>query len=202
MKPTGQLTNFAPGVGGRERDPATLGNHRFVDASLHEMLQRAVKTTATLKTDGDEARDRGRRRAQGVGHRKITGFIDRHLVLVVEGLTAGGETRLPLAGPRLPDCAGDVFAGKGGKLYAKLLKDETGHSPAPFWNAEPAPVDNRLMPEERDEMTFVFPGDVQQGAGVQVYFIVDSGRRRRSRNSGRMTVLLSWTKPISVEAAT
>src|SRR5207248_1591107 len=56
--------------------------------------------------------------------------------------------------------APEPFAGKGGKLYAKLLKSEDGHRPAPFWNADPTPVDNRLSPNQEDETTFVFPADV------------------------------------------
>ena len=34
MAPTGRLTNFAPGHGGLDRDPATLANHRFFDGGL------------------------------------------------------------------------------------------------------------------------------------------------------------------------
>ncbi len=162
MKPTGTMTNVAPGAGGKERDPHTLGNHRFVDGSLTDMLRRAVHVSATLEAKDNEVRATVGVIARGVGHRVPTGFIDRHLVLVVEGLTQEGETRTPRQGPRLPDLAGKEFVGKGGKIYAKLLKDEHGHSPAPFWSADPTPTDNRLSPEETDETTFVFPADVRR----------------------------------------
>jgi hypothetical protein len=160
MKPTGSMTNFAPGAGGHERDPKTLGNHRFFDGSQEEMLKRSVNATATLRADGDNVRATVGVTASGVGHRVPTGFIDRHLVLVVEGLTADGESRQPVEGPRLADFVGESVAGKGGKLYAKLLRDEHGRSPAPFWHADPDPVDNRLLPEQRDDTSFAFPADV------------------------------------------
>jgi hypothetical protein len=162
MKPTGAMTNFAPNVGGKERDPHTLGNHRFVDGSLTDMLRRSVHATAKLEVGIEETRVMVSVVAQGAGHRVPTGFIDRHLILVVDGLTADGQARLPLTGPRLPDLVGESFGGKGGKVYAKLLKDDEGRSPAPFWKADPTPLDNRLIPEEYDETTFVFPSDVER----------------------------------------
>ena len=32
-------------------------------------------------------------------------------------------------------------------MYARLLEDETGRSPVPFWRALPEPTDTRLHPE-------------------------------------------------------
>jgi hypothetical protein len=160
MKPTGDMTNIAPDTGGHERDPQTLGNHRFVDHSLDDMLRKCVRVTSELGRDEGGLHVTIGVAAQNVGHRVPTGFIDRHLVLIVEGLTATGEARPPLHGPQLPEAAGDGFSGKGGKLYAKLLHDEKGHSPVPFWRSDPTPRDNRLMPGERDDSTFVFAGNV------------------------------------------
>jgi Cytochrome c554 and c-prime len=162
MKPTGEMTNFALGAGGHERAAKTLSNHRFVDGSLKDMLQRSVRTTAKLEAGNDTVRVTVSVTAEGVGHRVPTGFVDRHLLLVVEGLTARGETCLPREGPRLPDFAGETFAGKGGVVYAKLLKNEEGRSPAPFWSADVTPRDNRLWPEEPDQTAFVFPSFVDR----------------------------------------
>lgn len=162
MKPTGAMTNFAPGAGGHERDAQTLGSHRFVDGSLHDMLKRSVRTTAKLERLDDAVRVTVGLSARNVGHRVPTGFIDRHLVLVVEGLTEQGQTRQPQEGPQLPDFVGEEFAGKGGILYAKLLKGEDGRRPVPFWNADVTPQDNRLLPEEENSTMFVFPLDVHR----------------------------------------
>ena len=43
MKPTGKMTNMAPGHGGVERDPMTLANHRFFDGSREDMLRRCLQ---------------------------------------------------------------------------------------------------------------------------------------------------------------
>jgi hypothetical protein len=191
MKPTGEMTNFAPGAGGRERDPHTLGNHRFFDGSQEAMLKRSVRTTAALRADGDAVRAMVTVSASGVGHRVPTGFIDRHLVLVVEGLTAGGEVRPPSAGPRLPDFAGEAFAGRGGKLYAKLLKREDGHVPAPFWHADATPVDNRLLPDGADETAFVFPADVVRLQVRVVYrrFWPETSVRKKWPDAGEIVIV-------------
>jgi hypothetical protein len=159
MKPTGKMTNIAPGKGGIERDPKTLANHRFFDISQEEMLKQCVKVSAKLEREGKGVWAEIAVSAEGAGHRVPTGFIDRHLLLVVQALDAKGKP-LPLRdGPRLPAAAGKTMAGQPGKLYAKLLKDEDGYSPAPFWRADSDPVDTRLTPGKPDSARFQFPGE-------------------------------------------
>jgi hypothetical protein len=162
MKPTGKMTNIAPGKGGIERDPKTLANHRFFDASQAEMLRQCVKPTARLERGGEGVKVRIDLGVENVGHRVPTGFVDRHLLLVVEGLDAEGKS-VPLRdGPKLPAAAGKALARQPGKLYAKLLQDEEGHAPAPFWSADAEPVDTRLTPGKPDSATFLFPGETRR----------------------------------------
>ncbi len=157
MAPTGHMANVAPGHGGIERDPKSLANHRFFAGSQEEMLRGAVSLSAVARRDGEAVRADVEVRADGAGHRLPTGFIDRHLLLVAEALDADGRS-LPLKdGPVLSSVAGRALAGRPGKLYAKLLKDFDGHSPAPFWKADPEPVDTRLTPGEPDRVAFTFP---------------------------------------------
>src|SRR6185312_5640743 len=80
MKPTGKLHNFAPGAGGIDRDPMTLGNHSFWDGSQGAMLRRCLKLDVTR--DGPTLTVS--LTAAGVGHRVPTGFVERQLLLVVE----------------------------------------------------------------------------------------------------------------------
>jgi hypothetical protein len=158
MKPTGRMTNVAPGHGGIERDPHTLANHRFFDGSQEEMLRRAVKASATLERGPNCVRAKVRLWAEGVGHRLPTGFADRHLVLVVEGSDREGSLLRVRSGPKLPALAGPEREGQPGRLYARVLRDFDGNSPAPFWLAAPdSPPDTRLLPGHIDEMTFEFP---------------------------------------------
>jgi hypothetical protein len=157
MAPTGTMTNFAVGHGGIERDPMTLANHRFFAGGPEQMLREALSLRAEAHRQGDSVRAIVELRADGAGHRLPTGFIDRHLLLVVEAADVDGKP-IPLSeGPVLPAVAGTTLAGKPGKLYAKLLKDFDGQSPAPFWKADPDAVDTRLTPGEPDRIAFVFP---------------------------------------------
>jgi hypothetical protein len=156
MKPTGQMTNIAPGKGGVERDPLTLASHDFPGATtdmLRQCLQVQVKiesgqtlTTAIVKVT-----------AQQVGHRVPTGFIDRNLLLVVSGLDQTGKPVAALTGPKLPGAAGVKLAGESGFVYAKLLHSPEGKTPFPFWLPAGKIVDTRLHPERPDEKQFAFP---------------------------------------------
>src|SRR5204862_1287396 len=89
------------------------------------------------------------------------GFIDRHLILTVEGLDEQGRRVEMLAGPRLPPPAGPELHGQPGRLFAKLLKDEQGHSPAPFWKADIEPEDTRLHPGRSERIDFRFPANTR-----------------------------------------
>ena len=117
-------------------------------------------------------------RADGAGHRLPTGFIDRHLLLVVEAFGADGKP-LPLKeGPVLPPVAGQALAGRPGKLYAKLLKDFDGRSPAPFWKADPEPIDTRLIPGEADRLIVHIPrvGGAAESAAAVSALLATGGR--------------------------
>jgi len=158
MKPTGRMTNMAPGHGGIERNPSTLANHRFFDGSQTAMLRRAVKASVHFQQQPDRVRAWVQVWAEGVGHRLPTGFVDRHLVLVVEGRTFDGRTVPLRAGSKLPALAGQELAGKPGRLYARVLRDFDGRSPVPFWLASPdPPLDTRLVPGKVEQELFDFP---------------------------------------------
>jgi hypothetical protein len=62
----------------------------------------------------------------------------------------------------LPEAVGPELSGKAGRLYARLLRDETGKGPIPFWRAHFEPEDTRLLPNQPDVRRFAFlPGLVQ-----------------------------------------
>jgi hypothetical protein len=158
MKPTGHLTNMAPGHGGIRRRPYTLANHRFFDGSQQAMLCRAIKASVHFERQPDMVRARIQVWTEGVGHCLPTGFVDRQLVLVVEGQTSDGRTVPLRAGPTLPALAGEELEGRPGRLYARILRDFEGRSPVPFWLASPdPPPDTRLVPGQIEEELFVFP---------------------------------------------
>lgn len=156
MKPTGRMSNIAPGKGGIERDPWTLGNHRFFSGSREDMLRKCLKVSATITRQGSRARVLVTVHVEGAGHRVPTGFIDRHLILSVEGLGRKGKPVAVLAGPVLPAAAGPELAGQPGRLYAKLLHDDKGNSPVPFWRVAAEAIDTRLRPGRTERTVFDF----------------------------------------------
>jgi hypothetical protein len=162
MAPTGTMTNVAPRRGGVERDPKTLANHSFFRGSRADMLRDCLRLALDWRGRGEGTRVDLRVAVEGAGHSVPTGFVDRNLVLVVEGFAQGDRPLGARSGPTLPPAAGKGWAGQSGKLYAKLLADGEGHSPAPFWKADPSPLDTRLTPGRPDDLSFVFPAGLRR----------------------------------------
>jgi hypothetical protein len=157
MKPTGQLTNISPGHGGVERDPATLANHRFFDHDQRAMLTRCLKLNLNCAANANSVRATATVLASHVGHRVPTGLPDRNLILIVEAFDVDGRPLGATSGPILSSLAGSEWQGKPGKLFAKVLKDWEGRSPAPFWTAASEFDDSRLEPGKPDSTSFTFP---------------------------------------------
>ncbi len=162
MAPTGKMTNIAPGHGGIRRAPETLGNHRMFDRDPIGMLRGCLNLKVSATAGKDEVQVKVSLTADDVGHAVPTGFIDRHLVLFIEGY-AGDRDRTAYHGPTLPNEFRDGEAGRSGRSYARFLADGDGRRPARFWQADPATlVDTRLRPGVTDRLTFGFPPDVDR----------------------------------------
>ena len=159
MQPDGQMTNFAPNAGGLDRDPHTLASHALFPGGHLAMLQRCLRVTPRCRQEDQRVRLTLDVVAQDAGHRVPTGFIDRHLMLVVEARDDSGNAVTPISGPRLPDAAVD-HAGKPGVLWAKRLFDEHDHSPVPFWRAGTRMEDNRLPPDVSQSFEFQWPRSI------------------------------------------
>ena len=160
MAPTGHMHNTAPGHGGVDRDPSTVASHAEFGPRV-DRLRRSIKIDAEAKRRDSGVQVDVAIRLQAVGHSLPTGYIDRHLILVVEGTDGHGSPVPPLEGPLLPSLAGSL-ANKPGRLYAKQAQDFDGHSPAPFWGARPDVLDTRLEPDRVERQRFDFPrGTVQ-----------------------------------------
>lgn len=150
MRPTGRLTNLAPGRGGVERDPHTLGNHTFWDGSQLDMLRKALR--AWVRIEG--ARVRVEVVAEGVGHRVPTGFVERQVILVVEGRDVGDNSVSLTSGPRLPRDVGQPLAGLPGRVFGR----DRGR--VPFWLAAREAADTRLRPGVPEAWEFRFSNAV------------------------------------------
>jgi hypothetical protein len=157
MAPTEQMSNIAPGKGGIERDPRTLGNHRFFAPSQVKMLLRCLHVSAEATSGADFVEATVRLSAEDVGHRVPTGFVDRNLLLVVEAFGPNESWIPPSRGPTIPSFAGTEWTGKAGKVYAKRLTDFDGKGAVPFWQAKAEVEDNRLIPGQDDVIQWRFP---------------------------------------------
>ncbi len=162
MKPTGRMSNIAPGHGGLPRDAWTLGNHRFWDGSQLDMLRQSVRLT--LQRDG--RRVTTRLVAENVGHRVPTGFVDRQLLLLVEAFDEKNQALAQVGGPRLPPAAGG-YAGRAGRIYARWPTNDEPEAPVAFWKTPLEIRDMRLIPHQPDQQRFEF-ADVPKRLRVRV----------------------------------
>jgi nitrate/TMAO reductase-like tetraheme cytochrome c subunit len=161
MTPTGALQNLAPGRGGIARDPRTLASHTFPGGTA-QMLRRALHLEVQQARRQEGLQVVVQVRAEDVGHRVPTGFLDRHLVLVLQASDGQGQPLPPRQGPRLPPAAGQNLAGQAGWLYARWLDGLHAPGPVPFWTAHAAAHDTRLQPGQPDRRVFLFPAETRQ----------------------------------------
>ncbi len=134
---------MAPGHGGLERSAETLSTHDMLPDGRLAMLRRAVTMVVrygeSLHVDLTTS---------GVGHATPTGYIDRHLLLIIEPKAEDSSSSPEpiLDGPRLDSLAGE-YENFAGRLFGRVVRDEKGRAPAPFWRAFEDPIDNRLPPD-------------------------------------------------------
>jgi hypothetical protein len=157
MTPTGTMTNIAPGKGGVERDPRTLASHGFPGGAL-DMLKKCLDVKTTAARRGQEVDVTIEVQTRNVGHRVPTGFIDRHLILIVDAKDERGHAVSLRSGAALPPREGSAFAGRPGWIFGKQHLDPEGR-PIPFWKTAHEIIDTRLSPEEPEIRRFAFAGD-------------------------------------------
>jgi hypothetical protein len=168
MTPTGKMDNIAPGKGGITRDPATLASHAMPGGDK-AMLARCLRLKVKLRRDQGELIAEVGTEAVDVGHRVPTGFIDRNLLLIVQGLNAKGERLSLKRGGTLPGSAGRM-ANLPGKLFAKQIEDLEGRKPAPFWRPSRDVADSRLQPGQVDTAQWSFAADAAHHLRVRLIY--------------------------------
>jgi hypothetical protein len=159
MAATGKLTNIAPGKGGVERDPFTLASHGTPGGDP-AMLAKSLSCKVRFEPRATGLDVAVEVRADQVGHRVPTGFIDRNLVLLLEAWDEAGNEIQKGTGPRLSSALAAPWQGRAGWVYGRWLSDEEGRHPKPFWLPPEKETDTRLFPEKTDVRTFGFDGKV------------------------------------------
>jgi hypothetical protein len=168
MTPTGAMTNLAPGKGGIPRDPHTLASHAMRGATP-EMLRRAVNLKVRCDASLGEVQVHVAVAAGDVGHRVPTGFIDRQLILSVEGVGQAGRQVEATSGPLLPMLAG-LGENRAGLFFAKQLEDLDGQAPVPFWKPCRIRADTRLKPGEATVASWTYPAEGLAGVRIRLIY--------------------------------
>ncbi len=156
MAPDNVTTNFAPGRGGVERDPATVPTHGFpgVDEGL---LRDTAEVAVNAQIDGGLLVVQVNVTNTGAGHRLPTGSPLRQVLLTVNATDGEGQP-LPLRnGSTLPDWAGNL-AGEPGMYFAKIMEQlwtETYPTGA-YWTQTRIREDTRLPARETSTSRYVF----------------------------------------------
>jgi hypothetical protein len=146
-----------PEQGGVKRGGDKIHNHRMPGAYDKTFLQNSVTMTTTARLDGGRVTVDVAITNDKTGHHIPTDAPQRHMILLVEAKDAQGRP-LPLSsGPTLPEWAGN-YAGRPGRTYAKVLRDEwTGETPtAAYWRPVKIVADTRIPAFGSDGSRYVF----------------------------------------------
>jgi len=152
------VTRFArKDKGGLLRDPASIASHLMPGAADEPLLQDTAELSLNAVRKGDAVEVDVSVINAKAGHHIPTDSPLRHILLVVSANETDGTELDLLAGPVLPDWAGDL-ADRPGRAYAKVLEEVwTGVSPSgAYWNPTRIISDTRLPAEAEDVSQYVF----------------------------------------------
>ncbi|MCX7668688.1 MAG: hypothetical protein N2439_01260, partial [Anaerolineae bacterium] len=197
MPPSDARYFVFPERGGIARDYVTLHNHTMPGASDETLLQNSVTMTATARHAENRLQVEVSITNDKTGHHIPTDVPIRSMMLIVEAVDAGGKPLPLVQGPVNPTWAGDD-AGKPGKTFAKVLRDEwTGETPtAAYWRPITVVEDSRLPALATDTTRYVFDLPAGQAARVRVRLIFRRAFQALAQQKG-------WTDPdILMEEAT
>ncbi len=167
MPPSPARYFVTPERGGLIRDYVTLNDHRMPGAADEKLLQNSVTMTTTAQRAADKLLVEVQITNDQTGHHVPTDTPIRSLILVVEALDETGRPLSLIEGPVNPEWAGN-YAGRPGKSFAKVLRDEwSGEAPtAAYWRPVTIVEDTRLAAFATDVTRYVF--DLPSGQAGQV----------------------------------
>ncbi len=178
-----------PERGGITRDYAPLHDHTMPGVADEQLMKNAVTMTSTAVRDGINLKVEISIFNDKTGHHVPTDAPIRSMMLVVEALNSNGKLLNLLQGPVLPAWAGN-YAGKPGKAYAKVLRDDwTGETPtAAYWRPITVVEDTRLAAMATDTTQYLFDLLPENTATVKVQLVFRRAFQELARQKG-------WTDP-------
>lgn len=186
-----------PERGGMTRDYVALHNHTMPGATDENLLQNSVTMTAAAQHQDGRLQVEVSITNDKTGHHIPTDVPIRSMILVVEATDAAGKPLPLIAGPVNPSWADDL-AGRPGKSFARVLRDEwTGEAPtAAYWRPVTIVEDTRLAALATDTTRYTFDLPAGQAAQVQVRLLFRRAFQALAQQKG-------WTDPdILMEEAT
>jgi hypothetical protein len=185
-----------PDKGGLKRDPARISSHLMPGALDRELLQNALTMDVRVERGPESAAVEVELFNDRTGHHVPTDSPLRHLILRVRLTGEGGEELPLLEGPVLPEWAGG-YAGRPGKVYAKVLEElwtEVSPSGA-YWNQTRVVSDNRLPAFGRARSRYRFRAGPGQELSLRVKLLYRRAFRELMDRKGWRTgdiLMESW----------
>ena len=195
--PNTDATLFArPDKGGLIRDAKTIFSHAMPGAADPDLLQNALTLDVAAERRGLEVLARVNIVNSHTGHHVPSDSPLRHVILVVEAHTDSGERLSLLEGPTLPrwcgegDPEGGCYAGRPGKVFAKVLADQWTRSfpTGAYWLPTRLVQDSRIPAFGSDESSFVFEASPGKEVTIDVNLIYRRAYFELMRQKG-------WTDP-------
>jgi len=161
-RPDGITKNFAPLSHARERDPDTIPSHLIMgedSISLH--YESAILSIAASKEPDNRLVATVEVFNAFAGHHLPTGRPIRNIILLVNAFDRDGN-ELEFVGEQVVLGYGGTgggprdFAGRPGKMFAKILVDQLGNHPAPSWRQTMILSDTRIPALQSDFSTYEF----------------------------------------------
>jgi len=162
--------------GGVQRDPETIFDHNMTGFMEEELMQNAVMLSANLELVDDQIELSIDVVNDQTGHAVPTDFPLRQVILIIEVIDEDGNPLVQVSGDTIPFYGGEgapeegYYAGLPGKIYMKVLQEiwTEIYPSGSYWNPTRILSDNRLMPFEKDNSTFVFNMGNSNSAKIQV----------------------------------
>ncbi len=165
MPPTGQTTFCNVQSPPLLRDPSLIRSHD-IRGTTQVYLENAVTMTLSASVADGQLSVDVMLYNDGTGHHVPTGVTTRNMILLVEAWPDGQDPiadLLPHVGEETVHELGGVgdpalgyYAGRPGKMYAKVPHDEQNIYPAFFTDATGNIFDNRLEALQSDTTSYVF----------------------------------------------
>ena len=146
---------------GVKRSPKQIRPHHF-DGGTATQLKTALAMEVEGKVIGETLKVSVFITNTNGGHWVPTGETMRSVMLLVDAADSNEGSLKMLSGPRLPALAGQGdpakgnYAGLPGKVFARMLQDDSGNLNVPFWQATGVAFDSRIRPKKTVMFEFTF----------------------------------------------